>query len=91
MSSWEKEEIKDKPWRNVYQKQYLIYQRMEALRTHILVISLYPKQIKVRFLLNPLNLWIWRNSYSKPVMYSICGALWAERPHEPVRKGTVAR
>ena len=79
MSSWEKEEIKDKPWRNVYQKQYLIYQRMEALRTHILVISLYPKQIKVRFLLNPLNLWIWRNSYSKPLLCTAFAVLFGQK------------
>lgn len=58
-------------------KNNLIYRRMDTPRAHVLVISLYPKQIKVRFFLNPLNLWIWRNRYFKPLLCTVFAVfLW---------------
>lgn len=39
LSRWEQQEMKDKPWISIYQKRHPIYQKTEALTTHVLVIS----------------------------------------------------
>lgn len=52
----------------MYIKKNISYTEELMPREHVLVISLFPKQIKVRFFLNPLKLWIWRNRYFKPLL-----------------------